>query len=212
VTCQSNGSPRADSPLDLYIRTALESQVFSVDSPSTFYTLYGNPGGVVAAEAAQDRFEEDVILHSRSVSLPDFISFGQRSHVDCIPRQILNLCATLGENPYIRYYQPQHHPPLGPLSVSKTPGSLYGGPSAPKIHPDELAAQQQTPRWKQALSGGSSGPSFSGDQIPKRLATQIQKDLDDYKALNPDFPVSRRVSFAQGLQHTDQAHSCYSQP
>jgi syntaxin-binding protein 1 len=166
----------------------------------------------VAAEAAQDRFEEDMILHSRSVSLLDFVLLGQRSHFDHIPRQILNLCATLGENPYIRYYQPQHHPPLGPLSVSKTPGSLYGGPSAPKIHPDELAAQQQTPRWKQALSGGSSGPSFSGDQIPKRLAMQIQKDLDEYKALNPDFPVSLQRSLVQGLHDTDQARSYHSQP
>jgi hypothetical protein len=33
-----------------------------------FYSLYGNPGGVVAAEMAQDRFEEDVILTSRAVS------------------------------------------------------------------------------------------------------------------------------------------------
>ena len=165
----------------------------------------------MAAEAAQDRFEEDVILQSRSVSLVEFVSMIWDVHADRFLQQILNLCATLGENPYIRYYQPQHHPPLGPLSVSKTPGSLYGGPSAPKIHPDELAAQQQTPRWKQALSGGSSGPSFSGDQIPKRLATQIQKDLDDYKALNPDFPVSSQSSYAQDLLQTDQARSRYSQ-
>ncbi|KAH8089154.1 Sec1-like protein [Filobasidium floriforme] len=145
---------------------ALESQVFSIDQPSNFYTLYGNPGGVVASETAQDRFEEDVILTSRA---------------------ILNILATLGENPYIRYYQPHHHAPLGPLSVSRTPGSLYGGPSAPRGHPDEQQ-QQQTPRWKQALGGGSSGPTYTGDQIPKRLAMQIQKDLDDYKTLNPEFP------------------------
>jgi hypothetical protein len=30
--------------------------------------MFGNPGGIVAAELAQDRFEEDVKLMSRSVS------------------------------------------------------------------------------------------------------------------------------------------------
>lgn len=104
---------------------------------------------------------------------------------------MLNLLATLGENPYIRYYQPAHHPPLGPLSVSRTAGSLYGGPSAPKAHPDDAP---QTPRWKQALGGGSSGPSFAGDQIGKRLALQIQKDMEEYRTVNPEFPVCHEVS------------------
>jgi hypothetical protein len=47
---------------------ALESQVFTTNMPSTFFTLFGNPGGIVAAELAQDRFEEDVKLMSKSVS------------------------------------------------------------------------------------------------------------------------------------------------
>lgn len=47
--------------------TALESRVFTTNMPSTFFTLFGNPGGIVAAELAQDRFEEDVKLMSKSV-------------------------------------------------------------------------------------------------------------------------------------------------
>ena len=47
--------------------TALEAQVFTTNMPSTFFTLFGNPGGIVAAELAQDRFEEDVKLMSKSV-------------------------------------------------------------------------------------------------------------------------------------------------
>ena len=61
-------SKRILTPIACLIILALESQVFSVDQPSNFYTLYGNPGGVVASEAAQDRFEEDVVLTSRAVS------------------------------------------------------------------------------------------------------------------------------------------------
>jgi syntaxin-binding protein 1 len=41
--------------------------VFTTNMPSTFFTLFGNPGGIVAAELAQDRFEEDVKLMSKSV-------------------------------------------------------------------------------------------------------------------------------------------------
>lgn len=161
--------------------------MFSLNSPSTFYTLYGNPGGVVAAELAQDRFEEDVIMLSRGVS-----QSGNGCHSGPYKlirhfEQILNILATLGESPYIRYYQPLHHAPLGPLSIQKTHGSLYGAASAARVHPED---QPQTSRWKAALGGGSSGPVFSGDQIPKRLAVQIEKELNDYKALNPDFPVS----------------------
>lgn len=101
--------------------------------------------------------------------------------------QTLNLLATLGENPYIRYYQPSHHAPLGPLSMSTTPGSMYGQPSAPRAHPDDAKEQ---PRWKSALGGGGGGPTFQGEYLPKRLAVQIEKDLEEYKKVNEDFPVS----------------------
>jgi hypothetical protein len=48
---------------------AIESQVYSFKTPESFYTLFGNPGGMVAAELAQDRFEEDVKLLGRNVGL-----------------------------------------------------------------------------------------------------------------------------------------------
>jgi hypothetical protein len=31
---------------------------------------------------------------------------------------------------------------------------------------------------------------FAGDQLCKRLAMEIQRDLDDYIQVNPEFPVS----------------------
>lgn len=105
--------------------------------------------------------------------------------------QLLNLLATLGENPYIRYYAPHHHPPLGPLAITATPGSAYASRPAPaSANPAPSAAPE--PKWKAALSavqGGKDAPNFSGEQICRRIALQVQADLDDYQALNPDFPV-----------------------
>ena len=134
--------------------------MFSTRTPSSLYTLFGSPGGAVASELAQEAFEDDIKL---------------------IGRTVLNVMATLGENPTIRYYQPYHHPPLGALSLQQ--------PSAAPV------VQQQAPsqslRWRSALGGAASKqPEYSGDYVSKRLAAQIQDDLDEYMAANPDFPVS----------------------
>ena len=108
---------------------------------------------------------------------------------------MLNLLATLGENPYIRYYAPHHHPPLGPLAIAATPGSVYGSARPPSANPAPQAPPEA--RWKSALNavGGKGGAQeFSGDQISRRIALQLQADLDDYQAVNPDFPVSPPAS------------------
>jgi syntaxin-binding protein 1 len=108
--------------------------------------------------------------------------------------KLLSLLATLGENPYIRYYAPHHHPPLGPLAIAATPGSAYGNARPPSANPAPQAAPEA--RWKSALNavGGKGGAQeYSGEQIPRRIALQLQADLDDYQAVNPDFPVSRGV-------------------
>lgn len=135
-----------------------------------FFSLFGNPGGVVAAELARDRLESDFRL---------------------IGRGMINLLATLGEAPTIRYYSPTHHPPLGALAVAATPGSSHASvagayqPGAPA--PNEPASSGS--RWRQALNvGRDSGPTFTGDQLCRRLAERIQVDLDAYQQLNPEFP------------------------
>jgi syntaxin-binding protein 1 len=109
--------------------------------------------------------------------------------------QLLSLLATLGENPYIRYYAPHHHPPLGPLAMTATPGSAYiSRPAAAQTaNPAPSAAPEA--RWKTALNvvgGGGRSEEFSGEQICRRIALQVQAYLDDYQAVNPDFPVSFR--------------------
>lgn len=107
--------------------------------------------------------------------------------------QMVNLLATLGENPLIRYYQPHHHPPLGALSQSTTPGSIHSPTSASSV--GAHAAPTPVPgsssqRWKSALGGGGKLETFGGEQVCRRLAVQIQSDLDQYKEVNPEFAVS----------------------
>lgn len=151
---------------------ATESQVFSLKSPDMFHTFFGNPGGLVAAELTQDRFDCDLRL---------------------IGRSLVNLLATLGENPYIRYYSPTHHAPLGSLALAPTPGSAHASAGASGAYQagKNPSEQKETSRWRSALSvGRDSGPTFVGDQLCKKIAEQIQTDLDGYSEVNPDFPPS----------------------
>lgn len=95
---------------------------------------------------------------------------------------MLNVLTTLNENPYIRYYQPTHHPPLGPLA----PGSSTG------LHNQQRQAEQQQQgsslRWRAAM-GSSRAQEAQGDSLSKVLAQRIQHDLDHYAETNPDFPA-----------------------
>ncbi|BGP44379.1 syntaxin binding protein 1 [Rhodotorula kratochvilovae] len=79
---------------ELYINFhALEPRVFSLRTPHSFHTLYGPPDQ--QPEAALARWEDDIGWMSRS---------------------IVNVLATLGEYPLIRYYNPpsSFHSILGP--------------------------------------------------------------------------------------------------
>ncbi len=186
-------SGRTDAP-PCHAPPAIEERVFSLKTPEAFFTLFGNPGGMVAAELAQDRFEEEVKLIGRSVR---GAPAGSRHVLKCglsAPPQLLNVLATLGENPYIRYYAPTHHPPLGPLALAATPGSLAPASAAPpsSAHPGDVPQ-----RWRAALSSlpaalGQRAHEYSGDQVCKRLAVEVQRALDEYGAENPEFPVGVR--------------------
>lgn len=103
---------------------------------------------------------------------------------------MLNLLATLNENPHIRYYQPTHHSPLGPLAPQAGSSSL----TAP-------SPQQQTQslRWRSAVGEGaqSRAPNPAGspgaqgpEYISGKIAKRVQADLDEYMTNNPEFPVS----------------------
>ena len=54
--------------VELYCNfTALEDRVFTMDSPWSFFTMFGNPGGAISADMAIEAFEDDVKVTSRQV-------------------------------------------------------------------------------------------------------------------------------------------------
>jgi len=90
------------------------------------------------------------------------------------------VCITLDEYPYIRYYVPAHHGPLGAL----------------RPHESTRAAPQQpvenSLRWRTNLARGEQArrtESAEADVLSRVLAFEVQTALDDHKRANPDFPV-----------------------
>ncbi|WRT69868.1 uncharacterized protein IL334_006859 [Kwoniella shivajii] len=143
--------------VELYCNVwAIEDRVFSLKNPGAFFTMFGPLGGAASADLASEAFEDDVQIAGRS---------------------ILNFLATVDESPLIRYYQPYHHPPLGPLAQQA---------------PSSAPVQQQAPqslRWRSAMGGsGPKTPEIVGDHLSKKIATQVQFDLDEYLQNNPEFP------------------------
>ncbi|BEI82705.1 hypothetical protein CcaverHIS002_0305730 [Cutaneotrichosporon cavernicola] len=135
-----------------------EDRVFSMKTPSAFFSFYGQLGGQISADFAMEAFQDDLAVTSRT---------------------ILNVLATLNENPYIRYYQPHHHAPLGPLSER--------GVQSSRVAPIE-PEQNQSLRWRSALGSRSSQKAPVGDYLSKKIAEQVQSDLDEYMTNNPEFP------------------------
>ena len=94
--------------------------------------------------------------------------------------KIANVCINLNEFPYIRYYMPSHHEPLGAL----------------KPHEQTRAAPPPTDaasRWRTNLARGAQARAYEEadtDFCTKILAFQVQGLLDEYKKQNPSFPVS----------------------
>ena len=65
------------SLLMLEIFPALEDRVFSVKTPSSFFTMFGNPGGAASNDLAMEAFEDDLRYTGRHVSeaaMPRFSS------------------------------------------------------------------------------------------------------------------------------------------
>lgn len=92
--------------------------------------------------------------------------------------QIANVCISLNEFPYIRYYFPSHHAPLGALQ----PHAATRAPPPP----------EPASRWRTNLARGSEARAYEsadGDFLSKILAFFVQQSLDEYKKANTDFPV-----------------------
>ena len=99
--------------------------------------------------------------------------------------KITNVCISLNEFPFIRFYVPSNHLPLGPLKP------------IPQNRPP--TAQETTSRWRTNLARGSEArayESLESDYVTKLLAFMVQGILEEYKKMNPDFGV-RYFSFMQ---------------
>ncbi|KAF8630461.1 hypothetical protein AX15_002910 [Amanita polypyramis BW_CC] len=152
----SPADPHLKGLKELFINfSVLEAQTWSLQLPELFFSAYSPPRSDTHFQAARVRLQEDLQLASKMVS---------------------NLCITLNENPYIRYYVPQHHQPLGPLK----PHTSTRAPPPPPT----------SARWRTNLARGSEARAWEvaeTDYVTKLLAIMIQKNLDEHKKMNPDF-------------------------
>lgn len=97
--------------------------------------------------------------------------------------KITNVCITLNEFPYIRYYMPVNHPPLGPLK----PHASLRPPPPP----------ENNTRWRTNLARGAEARAYEAVEsefVTKVLAFMVQSNLEEYKKGNPDFGVCGIVS------------------
>ncbi|KAL7409093.1 Sec1-like protein [Mrakia frigida] len=172
---QGVGSENLKTLQEVYLNFwPLESQVFTSRTPWAFYSMYGPAGTVINQEMALDALEDDLTVMSRTV---------------------VNVLASLEEDPLIRYYQPNHHPPLGPLANAK-PSSTTPAHNGPSSSSSSAAAAGGTERWRSALAmragaaGSTSGRGGEplGDCVSKKLAQSIEKELHAHKQENEDFP------------------------
>ncbi|TCD69157.1 vacuolar sorting protein VPS33/slp1 [Steccherinum ochraceum] len=144
---------------DLYLNFwPIESQAFSLKMPGSFFSLFSPPRNDNAFKPLRDHLEEELQYAARIIS---------------------NICITMNEYPFIRYYLPTHHTPLGPLKPNAT---TRAPPPA-----------EGSSRWRTNLARGAEARAYEsadGDYPAKLLAFMVQQTLDEYKKANPDFPKS----------------------
>ncbi|KAF7299290.1 hypothetical protein MIND_00877900 [Mycena indigotica] len=132
-----------------------EAQTFSLQAPDLFFSLYSPPRNDSQFKAARARVEDDIRFASKIIA---------------------NVCITLNEFPYIRYYVPPYHQPLGALK----PNASTRAPPPP----------EGSSRWRTNLARGAEARAFEaaeGDHGTKILAFFVQGALEEYKKANPDF-------------------------
>ncbi|KAI9464216.1 Sec1-like protein [Boletus coccyginus] len=135
---------------------AVEAQTFSLNSPGLFFNIYSPPRNEAAFKTTRSRLEEELLFVSKSIT---------------------NLCITLNEFPYVRYYFPSHHLPLGPLQ----PNAQTRAPPPP----------EGNSRWRTNLARGDAARAHEAadtEFVTKLLAFMVQRNLDEHKRTNPDFP------------------------
>jgi syntaxin-binding protein 1 len=155
--------------------------------PEHFFSMYSPLRSDTTAQAERDRLEEDIRFVAKSVRLSlgyscflplSLTTFSRRLR----GAQIANVCITLNEFPYIRYYVSAHHGPLGALRPHDNTRA------APRPAENSL-------RWRTNLARGEQARQYEAaeaDVLSRLLAFEVQAALDEYKRANPDFPVRLR--------------------
>lgn len=160
---------------DLYVNFwAIESQVFSLHVPEYFFSMYSPPRSDATARAERDRLTEDIRFAAKSIA---------------------NVCITLNEFPYIRYYVPAHHGPLGALRPHESTRAVARPP-------------ENSLRWRTNLARGDQARQYEAAEaevLSRVLAFEVQAALDEYKRANPDFPKQDSGRQRATLIVTDRA-------
>ena len=99
------------------------------------------------------------------------------------------MCITLNEFPYIRYYAPADHGPLGALHPheSTRPAAVTATAAAAGRPQPENSL-----RWRTNLARGDQArkhEAAEAEVLSRVLAFEVQAALEEYKRANPDFPV-----------------------
>jgi len=174
--------------LNLLTLLAIESQTFSLHVPEYFFSMYSPLRSDATARAERDRLTEDIRFAAKSVCFhsSSFPSFPFFAHTRDAARrgvgwgmQIANVCITLNEFPYIRYYVPAHHGPLGALRPHESTRAVARPP-------------ENSLRWRTNLARGDQArqsEAADAEVLSRVLAFEVQAALDEYKRANPDFPV-----------------------
>jgi syntaxin-binding protein 1 len=124
---------------------------------------------------------EDIRFVAKSVC--PVLHFFFHSSLKLWDMQIANVCITLNEFPYIRYYVPAHHGPLGALQPSESTRAVARPP-------------ENSLRWRTNLARGDQARQYEAAEaevLPRVLAVEVQAALDEYKRANPEFPVGACV-------------------
>ncbi|KAF8261652.1 Sec1-like snare protein [Lactarius quietus] len=163
---------------DLYINFwAMEAQAFSLRVPEHFFSMYSPPRSDATARPERDRIEEDIRFVAKSIA---------------------NVCITLNEYPFIRYYIPAHHGPLGALRPHEST----------RAAPPPRQANENSLRWRTNLARGEQArqsEAADAEVLSRVLAFEIQSALDEYKRVNPEFPKQDAGRQRATLIVTDRA-------
>lgn len=130
----SPAEPKLCQLIELYTNFwPTEAQIFLLKTPQSFSNLFHPPGGTFGPDPLEATAQVEEELHFATQTL-------------------LNICVTLNEFPYIRYYNPAH-PPLGAVQAAAASTS------------------------NSARMNRMRGPDPSPEHFTKRLAHRLQSTL-----------------------------------